>query len=125
MDADRTGISGGIAPEAFRVLLARDPAVLFVLAPLRGRYSAPWTNLGVGVIATGLIRIFGLKVYLVIQCARQVCRTGRTLAVPLMNCFASSKQARTASARVSTLKGLARNRMFLAAPEPRPLTSAL
>jgi acyl-lipid omega-6 desaturase (Delta-12 desaturase) len=67
----------------FAYRLARNPAVLFVLAPLflflikqrvpslkapaRERYSVYWTNLAVGAIAAGLIWIFGLKAYLVIQ----------------------------------------------------------
>ncbi|HEV2436461.1 MAG TPA: fatty acid desaturase [Verrucomicrobiae bacterium] len=67
----------------FAYRLARNPAVLFVLAPLfvflmkqrvpslkaplRERYSVYWTNLGVGAIAAGLIWIFGLKAYLIIQ----------------------------------------------------------
>jgi acyl-lipid omega-6 desaturase (Delta-12 desaturase) len=67
----------------FAYRLARNPVVLFVLAPLflflvaqrvpafkaplRERYSVYWTNLGVGAIAAGLIWIFGLKAYLIIQ----------------------------------------------------------
>jgi acyl-lipid omega-6 desaturase (Delta-12 desaturase) len=67
----------------FAYRLARNPAVLFVLAPLfvflmkqrvpslkaplRERYSVYWTNLGVGTLAAGLIWIFGLKAYLIIQ----------------------------------------------------------
>ena len=67
----------------FAYRLARNPAVLFVLAPLfvflmkqrvpslkaplRERYSVYWTNLGVGALAAGLIWIFGLKAYLIIQ----------------------------------------------------------
>ena len=59
------------------------PFVLFVLAPLflflvmhrvpslkapaRERYSVYWTNLGIGVMAAGLIWLFGLKAYLIIQ----------------------------------------------------------
>jgi omega-6 fatty acid desaturase (delta-12 desaturase) len=67
----------------FAYRLARNPVVLFVLAPLflflikhrmpslkapsRERYSVYWTNLAVGAIAAGLIWIFGLKAYLIIQ----------------------------------------------------------
>ena len=67
----------------FAYRLARNPVVLFVLAPLflflikqrvpslkaplRERYSVYWTNLAVGVVAAGLIWIFGLKAYLIIQ----------------------------------------------------------
>ncbi len=67
----------------FAYQLARNPVVLFVLAPLflflvmhrvpslkapvRERYSVYWTNLAVGAIAAGLIGVFGLKAYLIIQ----------------------------------------------------------
>lgn len=67
----------------FAYRLARNPVVLFVLAPLvlflvrqrlpslkagrRERYSVYWTNLAVGIIAVGLIWIFGLQAYLIIQ----------------------------------------------------------
>jgi len=67
----------------FAYRLARNPFVLFVLAPLflflvmhrvpslkapaRERYSVYWTNLGIGVMAVGLIWLFGLKAYLIIQ----------------------------------------------------------
>ena len=67
----------------FAYRLARNPVVLFVIAPLvlflvlhrvpklkaplRERYSVYWTNLAVGVIAVGLIWVFGLKAYLIIQ----------------------------------------------------------
>jgi acyl-lipid omega-6 desaturase (Delta-12 desaturase) len=67
----------------FAYRLARNPVVLFVLAPMalfvvlqripkfrapaRERYSVYWTNLGLGVIAAGLIWVFGLKAYLIIQ----------------------------------------------------------
>src|SRR5208283_6204745 len=67
----------------FAYRLARNPFILFVLAPLflfmimqrfptpkaplRERYSVYWTNLAVGVVAAGLIWIFGLKAYLIIQ----------------------------------------------------------
>lgn len=67
----------------FAYRLARNPVVLFVLAPLglflfkhrvpslkaplRERYSVYWTNLAVGAVAAGLIWVFGLKAYLVIQ----------------------------------------------------------
>ena len=67
----------------FAYRLARNPVVLFVLAPLflfvvmqrvpslkaplRERYSVYWTNLAGGAIAAGLIWIFGLKAYLIIQ----------------------------------------------------------
>jgi omega-6 fatty acid desaturase (delta-12 desaturase) len=69
----------------FAYRLARNPAVLFVLAPLflflmkqrvpsikapsRERYSVYWTNLAAGAVAAGLIWIFGLKAYLIIQLA--------------------------------------------------------
>lgn len=67
----------------FAYRLARNPIVLFVIAPLvlflvlhrvpkrkaplRERYSVYWTNLAVGVMAVGLIWGFGLKAYLIIQ----------------------------------------------------------
>ena len=67
----------------FAYRLARNPIVLFVLAPLylfviqqripslkapaRERYSVYWTNLAVGAMAAGLIWIFGLKAWLIIQ----------------------------------------------------------
>jgi omega-6 fatty acid desaturase (delta-12 desaturase) len=67
----------------FAYRLARNPGVLFVLAPLflflikqrvpslkaplRERYSVYWTNLALGIVAAGLIWIFGLKAYLIIQ----------------------------------------------------------
>ena len=67
----------------FAYRLARNPVVLFVLAPLylfliqqrmpslkaptRERYSVYWTNLAVGTMAAGLIWIFGLKAWLIIQ----------------------------------------------------------
>lgn len=67
----------------FAYRLARNPVVLFVLAPLflflvlqrvpslkapsRERYSVYWTNLAIGAIAAGLISVFGLKAYLIIQ----------------------------------------------------------
>ena len=67
----------------FAYRLARNPVVLFVLAPLflfviqqrmpslkapaRERYSVYWTNLAVGAMAAGLIWIFGLKAWLIIQ----------------------------------------------------------
>jgi omega-6 fatty acid desaturase (delta-12 desaturase) len=67
----------------FAYRLARNPFVLFVLAPLylfvlqqrvpslkapaRERYSVYWTNLGIGVAAAGLIWLFGLEAYLIIQ----------------------------------------------------------
>ena len=67
----------------FAYRLARNPVVLFVLAPLflfllkqrvpslkapaRERYSVYRTNLGVGAMAAGLIWIFGLKAWLIIQ----------------------------------------------------------
>ena len=67
----------------FAYRLARNPIVLFVIAPLilflgihripkpkapaRERYSVYWTNLAVGLMAVGLIWIFGLKAYLIIQ----------------------------------------------------------
>ncbi len=67
----------------FAYRLARNPAVLFILAPLflflirqrvpslkaprRERYSVYLTNLAVGAIACSLIWTFGFKAYLVIQ----------------------------------------------------------
>jgi len=67
----------------FLYRLARNPVVLFVIAPLflfivkhrftspkatkRERHSVYWTNLAVLALATGLSLIFGLKAYLVIQ----------------------------------------------------------
>ena len=67
----------------FSYRLARNPFILFVLAPLalflvlqrvpkfraptRERYSVYWTNLALGAMAAGLIWIFGLKAYLIIQ----------------------------------------------------------
>lgn len=67
----------------FAYRLARNPLVLFVLAPLflfliqqrvpslkapaRERYSVYWTNLALGGMAAGLIAVFGLKAYLIIQ----------------------------------------------------------
>jgi omega-6 fatty acid desaturase (delta-12 desaturase) len=67
----------------FAYRLARNPVVLFVVAPLflfliqqrvpslkapvRERYSVYGTNLALGAIAAGLIALFGLKAYLVIQ----------------------------------------------------------
>ena len=67
----------------FAYRLARNPCVLFVLAPLvlflvinrvpnsraprRERLSVHWTNLAVVWIAGGLIWVFGWKAYLIIQ----------------------------------------------------------
>jgi omega-6 fatty acid desaturase (delta-12 desaturase) len=67
----------------FAYRLARNPLVLFVLAPLflflvmnrvpsrkapaRERYSVYWTNLGIGAIAAGLILYFGLEAFLILQ----------------------------------------------------------
>jgi len=67
----------------FAYRLARNPVVLFVIAPLflfliqqrvpklraptRERYSVYWTNLVLGAIAAVLIMLFGLKAYLIIQ----------------------------------------------------------
>jgi omega-6 fatty acid desaturase (delta-12 desaturase) len=67
----------------FAYRLARNPVVLFVFAPLylfliqqrvpslkspaRERYSVYGTNLALGAIAAGLIALFGLKAYIVIQ----------------------------------------------------------
>lgn len=67
----------------FAYRLARNPVVLFVVAPMfvfliqqrvpklraptRERYSVYWTNLALGSIAAGLIALFGLKAYLIIQ----------------------------------------------------------
>lgn len=67
----------------FAYRLARNPFILFVLAPLyvflvqqrfpkpksprRERLSVYWTNLGILIMAAGLSWIFGLKAYLLIQ----------------------------------------------------------
>lgn len=67
----------------FAYRLARNPVVLFVIAPLylflihqripslkaptRERYSVYWTNLAVGTLAVIGIAAFGLKAYLIIQ----------------------------------------------------------
>jgi omega-6 fatty acid desaturase (delta-12 desaturase) len=67
----------------FAYRLARNPVILFLLAPLflflvmqrvpnfkapaRERYSVYWTNLAIGTMAAGLIWVFGLKAYLIIQ----------------------------------------------------------
>ncbi len=67
----------------FAYRLARNPFVLFVLAPFylfviqqrapsrkappRERRSVYWTNLGIGAVAAGLIWAFGLKDWLIIQ----------------------------------------------------------
>lgn len=67
----------------FAYRLARNPVVLFVIAPLylflikhrlpslkanaRERYSVYWTNLAVLGIAAGLSWIFGIKTYLLLQ----------------------------------------------------------
>jgi len=67
----------------FAYRLARNPAILFVLAPLfqflvlqrvpsrkaplRERRSVYWTNLGIFLVAAGLICLFGLKTYLIVQ----------------------------------------------------------
>lgn len=67
----------------FAYRLARNPVVLFVIAPIflflvkqrfpnpeagpRERHSIYWTNLGILVIATGLAWFIGLKAYLLIQ----------------------------------------------------------
>jgi omega-6 fatty acid desaturase (delta-12 desaturase) len=67
----------------FSYRLARNPVVLFVIAPMilflginripkpqapiRERYSVYLTNLAIGLMAVGLIRIFGIKAYLIIQ----------------------------------------------------------
>jgi acyl-lipid omega-6 desaturase (Delta-12 desaturase) len=67
----------------FAYRLARNPLILFVLAPAflflikqrfpsakalgRERHSVYWTNLGVLTMATGLSCLFGLKTYLLLQ----------------------------------------------------------
>lgn len=67
----------------FAYRLARNPVVLFAIAPLvlflviqrvpclkaplKERYSVYWTNLAIGAMAAGLIWIFGLEAYLIIQ----------------------------------------------------------
>jgi omega-6 fatty acid desaturase (delta-12 desaturase) len=69
----------------FAYRLVRNPAVLFVVAPLylflvsyrfapakaskRERHSVYWTNLGILGMATALSLIFGIKAYLLIQLA--------------------------------------------------------
>jgi acyl-lipid omega-6 desaturase (Delta-12 desaturase) len=67
----------------FAYRFARNPVVLFVFAPLflfvvmqrvpslkapvRERYSVYWTNLALGALAAGLIWVFGLKAWLILQ----------------------------------------------------------
>jgi omega-6 fatty acid desaturase (delta-12 desaturase) len=67
----------------FAYRLARNPLILFVLAPLflfsvkqrfsskkagrRERYSVYWTNLGILALTIGLSFLFGLKAYLLLQ----------------------------------------------------------
>lgn len=67
----------------FAYRLARNPLVLFLIAPLflflfmqrvpsfraptRERYSVYWTNLAIGSLAAGLILVFGWEAYLIIQ----------------------------------------------------------
>jgi omega-6 fatty acid desaturase (delta-12 desaturase) len=67
----------------FLYRLARNPLILFVLAPLflfvikqrfpstkagrRERYSVYWTNLALVAVATGLSCLFGFKTYLLLQ----------------------------------------------------------
>lgn len=67
----------------FAYRLARNPFILFVIAPLflflvrerfptpkaptRERYSVYLNNLALGIVAAGLIWLFGLKAYLIIQ----------------------------------------------------------
>jgi omega-6 fatty acid desaturase (delta-12 desaturase) len=67
----------------FAYRLARNPVVLFLLAPLfffvvmqrfpsrkaplRERCSVYWTNLAIGLVAAGMIWAFGWKAYLIIQ----------------------------------------------------------
>jgi omega-6 fatty acid desaturase (delta-12 desaturase) len=67
----------------FAYRLARNPLILFVLAPLflflvkqrfpstkagrRERYSVYWTNLAILAVAIGLSCLFGLKTYLLLQ----------------------------------------------------------
>jgi omega-6 fatty acid desaturase (delta-12 desaturase) len=67
----------------FAYRLARNPLILFVLAPVflflvkqrfpstkasrRERYSVYWTNLAILAVATGLSCVFGLKTYLLLQ----------------------------------------------------------
>ena len=67
----------------FAYRLARNPFILFVIAPLylflvhqrfpklkaptRERYSVYWTNLALGTIAAVLIAKFGLKAYIILQ----------------------------------------------------------
>jgi omega-6 fatty acid desaturase (delta-12 desaturase) len=67
----------------FAYRLARNPFILFVLAPLyifiikhrfpnpkanrRERWSVYWTNLGILVLAVGLSLVFGFKAFLLIQ----------------------------------------------------------
>ena len=69
--------------QRFSYRLARNPVILFVVAPMvlflginripkpkaptRERYSVYLTNLAAGLMAIGLIWIFGLKAYLIIQ----------------------------------------------------------
>lgn len=67
----------------FLYRLARNPLILFILAPLflflvkqrfgsakagrRERYSVYWTNLALVAVAAGMSCLFGLKTYLVLQ----------------------------------------------------------
>jgi omega-6 fatty acid desaturase (delta-12 desaturase) len=67
----------------FAYRLARNPFILFVLAPFylfviqfrfpnskaprRERHSVAWTNLTIVLMATGLIWLFGWKTYLILQ----------------------------------------------------------
>jgi omega-6 fatty acid desaturase (delta-12 desaturase) len=67
----------------FAYRLARNPFILFVLAPFylfviqfrfpnskaprRERHSVAWTNLAIVLMATGLIWLFGWKTYLILQ----------------------------------------------------------
>lgn len=71
--------------QRFAYRLARNPLILFVLAPVflfavkqrfpssraprRERHSVYWTNLGVLAMATGLSYMLGLKTYLLLQLA--------------------------------------------------------
>ena len=59
-----TIIGGTAAPLFLFLVMQRVPSLK---APARERYSVYWTNLGVGALAAGLIWIFGLKAYLIIQ----------------------------------------------------------
>lgn len=91
----------------FAYRLARNPFILFVVAPLflflikqrvpsrkapaRERYSVYWTNLALGSMAAGLVAIFGLKAYLIIQLTALI--TAGAVGVWLFTCSTSSRES--------------------------------